>query len=195
MTFFGDISKKFTDAGRNVAQHTKDFASITRMNSALSGLQAKQREQFQSLGRAYYERHKDDTSAENRAILDAITETSRQIQQATEQIAALRGYEKCPQCGASIPNNAQYCSVCGAKMEREQAGSNRSTYCMNCGAELEAGSRFCVVCGAKVPASDESSVQTDATPHLDASLDDFDVAMEEPEEPEYGDEVDFPEED
>ena len=157
MAIFGNLGRRISDAGQNVAQQTKDLAEITRLNSAISGYEKKQLEQFQMLGRAYYERSKDDPAAENREIMDAITEFYNQIQIANERIAVLRGFEKCPRCNANIPSGAQFCSACGLRIERGEASQNRPVFCINCGAKLEEDSRFCIVCGAKVNGSDEES--------------------------------------
>lgn len=48
----------------------------------------------------------------------------------------------CNQCGTSLEEEAKFCHVCGAKIEKEV---NQKKYCVNCGAELHG--RFCTSCG------------------------------------------------
>jgi hypothetical protein len=50
---------------------------------------------------------------------------------------------KCKVCNADIVEGANFCLMCGAKVERE-------IFCSQCGTKLPEGSRFCFSCGAKV---------------------------------------------
>ena len=48
------------------------------------------------------------------------------------------GQVVCPQCKAQNPAGANFCCVCGAKLQNN---------CPNCGAPVVPGSRFCTQCG------------------------------------------------
>lgn len=50
---------------------------------------------------------------------------------------------KCPKCGASVPQGQKFCGECGASM----VTANK---CPNCGAENEPGMKFCGECGTKL---------------------------------------------
>lgn len=80
--------------------------------------------------------------------------------------------QKCPSCGASLPENAKFCLSCGAKTEPPvpegmvicpscgklvakgkfclECGFRFVSVCPSCGKELPAGAKFCLECGAKI---------------------------------------------
>ena len=54
MSFFDQIGKRITDAGQGVAQQTKNFADVTRLNSAISDKEKRISQLYQSIGKTYY---------------------------------------------------------------------------------------------------------------------------------------------
>lgn len=60
--------------------------------------------------------------------------TKLEIEQATTAITEIA----CPSCKAAIPNNANFCNNCGAKVK---------FICSKCGSNNPEGSRFCNTCG------------------------------------------------
>ena len=52
---------------------------------------------------------------------------------------------KCCNCGASLDNDALFCTECGTKVEHSQ-----KYHCPSCGAELDADSVFCTACGTRI---------------------------------------------
>ena len=53
---------------------------------------------------------------------------------------------KCSECNAEIADNAKFCPVCGAKVEKEEPVK----ICPNCGEVLKDGAKFCAKCGCKI---------------------------------------------
>lgn len=147
MALFNSIGKKLTNAGQNVAQQTKSFTETAKLNSQISTWEKKISELFLALGRACYERHRDDADAENRSLIEQINNLYAQIAEAQEQIKQIKGIEKCPQCGADMPKDALFCSACGARMK---PAVQQVRFCIKCGAQLEPGTIFCTSCGTKV---------------------------------------------
>lgn len=49
----------------------------------------------------------------------------------------------CTNCNANLPDDANFCHICGAKQEKK-------TFCSACGQELMPDARFCFYCGAAV---------------------------------------------
>lgn len=66
----------------------------------------------------------------------------------------------CPNCHATLENDATFCVYCGTKVE---AVAPTLPTCPNCHAPLENDATFCVYCGTKIgtmPTHDAESVQT-----------------------------------
>lgn len=178
MPIFGNLGRKITDAGQSVAQQTKDLAEITRLNSQISGLEKKQNELFLALGRACYEQQKDDETSENREILDELLACYEQIDGFNERIKQIKGYEKCPRCGADVTSDAVFCSICGLKIERAPQPQVRQMFCSGCGAKLVDGARFCIICGAplETDGQDDGAPEPEQAPETDLPGESGDMA-------------------
>ena len=116
MAFFEQLGKRLTDAGQNVAQQTKNLADVTQLNSAISDREKKISQLYLSIGQQYYESHKGDLSAEHRELINEINTLQAENEQNREKIKQIKGVVKCPHCGADVPLNAAFCSICGTKM-------------------------------------------------------------------------------
>jgi len=60
---------------------------------------------------------------------------------------------KCSECNAEIADNAKFCPVCGAKVEKEKPVK----ICPNCGEVLKEGAKFCAKCGCKIEKENKCS--------------------------------------
>lgn len=150
MAFFEKMGQRITNAGQNVAQQTKNLAETTKLNSQISSCEKQINALFATIGQAYYEVSKDDPSAVAAESIQEVTRLYGEIDEAQERIKEIKGVGKCPQCGADVPQGAQFCSACGFKIEVEKPAAKR--FCTNCGAPLEADSLFCTSCGQRVAA-------------------------------------------
>ena len=153
MAFFEQLGKRLTDAGQGVAQQTKNFADVTRLNSEISEKEKKIAQLYQAIGQSYYERHTDEPAPEHREAVGEIKALFAEIAQCREEIKQIRGIVKCPNCGADVPLQAAFCNACGAKMEaapaQPAAVAEGTKICPACGAASPKDNRFCTRCGAK----------------------------------------------
>jgi len=62
------------------------------------------------------------------------------MQPAAPQAAQSAAMKACPRCGVSVPENAKFCSECGASL--------RPAACPQCGHAVTPGAKFCIECGA-----------------------------------------------
>ena len=142
MAFFEQLGKRITDAGQGVAQQTKNFADITRLNSAVSDKERKIAQLYQSIGQSYYERHSGDAEPQLQPAVEEIKALFAEIAQHKEEIKQIKGIVKCPHCGADVPFQAaapaeepaedvQICPVCGT------ASGKDNLFCTHCGAKLK----------------------------------------------------------
>lgn len=153
MSFFEQLGKRITDAGQGVAQQTKNFADVTRLNSEISDKEKQIIQLYQSIGQRYYEQNKEAPAPEHQPDVAAIQALFAEIAQRKEEIKQIKGVVKCPNCGADVPAQAQFCNSCGAKMEPAQPAevpAGEVQTCPACGAVLGKDNMFCTHCGAKL---------------------------------------------
>lgn len=157
MSFFEQLGKRLSDAGQGVAQQTKNFADVTRLNGVISGKEKQIIQLYGAIGQAYYQRHRDDPAAEELEQIQAINALLREIDQCREEIKQIKGVAKCPSCGADVPLHSAFCSACGAKLPEQQPPEQTAEptpaagpVCPNCHAPLEEGAKFCIHCGARM---------------------------------------------
>ncbi len=151
MAFFDRMGKKLSNAGQSVAQQTKNLSEISRLNSQISAQEKRVTELYTLIGQAYYEQCKDGPEVQQNRLLQEIKVLRGQISAAQERILQLRSMGKCPQCGADVPPDALFCSVCGFRLEPQRPeGQPFNARCARCGAELAPDSVFCTVCGLRV---------------------------------------------
>ena len=120
MAFFEQIGKCITDAGQNVAQQTKNFADVAQLNNAISEKEKRISQLFLSVGEYYYEKHKDDETADELDKIAEINTLYAEIIQNREKINLIKGVTKCEACGADVPLNASFCNACGTKIVRTE---------------------------------------------------------------------------
>ncbi len=153
MAFFEEIGKKLSNAGQGVAQSTKNFADVTRLNGLISDKEKRVSQLHSAIGEAYYNRHKDDPAAEERQSIDEINTLQQEIQQYQNEIQQIRGVTKCPKCGADVAITAGFCNVCGAQLPRQTAAEpaeEEGSVCPNCHSPVAKGSSFCTNCGTRL---------------------------------------------
>ena len=77
----------------------------------------------------------------------------------------------CPQCRQPVPNDAEFCPECGAKL---------AAACTGCGTTNAPGSKFCKKCGRPVgvPAAPPPSPESYTPAHLAEKILDARAALE-----------------
>lgn len=153
MAFFEQIGKRITDAGQNVAQQTKNLADVTQLNNAISEKEKRISQLFLSIGKYYYEKHKDDKTADELEKITEINMLYAEIIQNREKIKLIKGVTKCENCGADVPLNALFCNACGTKivrMECIQPSDGNERLCPACHMPIDKDNLFCNHCGTKI---------------------------------------------
>ncbi len=160
MAFFEQLGKKISDAGQSATQQAKNFAEVTRLNSAISDKEKRISQIFTEIGQSYYEGHKGDPQAEDIERITEINRLDAEIRQCREEIKQIKGVTKCPNCGADVPLNAAFCNACGTKIPltepiRDDADTEPTVLCPMCGKSVSASNLFCNHCGAKLDCCDK----------------------------------------
>jgi RNA polymerase subunit RPABC4/transcription elongation factor Spt4 len=153
MPFFEKLGEKITSTSKDVAKKTKDITDVTKMNSQINTEEDKIKTKYGEIGKLYYESFKATPDEMFSDLFAAITESRNKIDLLRNSIQAIKGIKKCHNCGAEITNTAQFCNVCGTKLEvpSEVPICNEvQTKCTNCGQIITGDSIFCSECGNKI---------------------------------------------
>ena len=154
MAFLDALGKKLSETSQEVVQKTKDTAEVLKLNSMIADEERLLKEYYIELGKTYYEANKDSIPEEYASHFANITEKHANIANLNDQINKVKGLFPCPNCGASLPSDALFCSSCGAKIEKpaEPVAEDPSDVkrCTKCGEPIQEGFAFCINCGTKV---------------------------------------------
>lgn len=150
MAFFEQLGKRLADAGQGVAQQTKNFADVTRLNSEISDRERKITQLYQTIGQAYYQSHSASPEPEFQQEVEEIRTLLAEIAQHQEEIKQIKGVVKCPSCGADVPLRAAFCNSCGTRMTPEASPAEGGRVCPVCGAAVAEGNQFCTHCGSRL---------------------------------------------
>ncbi len=161
MAFFDDLGKKLSQAGQNMAQKTKDFSEVNKLNSAIASEEKKVNNIYLQLGKEYYQRHTNDSEACFEQLVSAIKASEAQIAALRQQIQDIKGITRCEKCGADILNNAAFCSSCGASapVKAPVVSAEAGVQCPSCGHTVAAGTKFCTSCGSPLAAAEPAAAE------------------------------------
>ena len=123
MEFFDKLSETIVSAGKDVGQKAKDVSEIAKLKMDIRSKEDFVEKQYAELGKAYYEKHKNEESAEGEEKTPEqehfllITEALGEIERMRAEVFKLQGAVECPKCGAKMPQGAAFCSSCGTRMD------------------------------------------------------------------------------
>ena len=102
MAFLDDLGKTLTDMGKDAAQKTKDVVDILQMKAQIGTEKSKLRDLYATIGKSYYEVHKDSAEAEHAEACGQIESSLAKIAELEEKISRLDNTVTCPSCGAVL---------------------------------------------------------------------------------------------
>ena len=109
MDFFDRMGEKLVIAGKDVTQKAKDLSGTAKLNFDI-----KAKEDF--IEKLYYEDHKEEADGAYGQQMQAIAEAFAAIDHMKEEVLKIKGARQCPQCGATVPEDTEFCGKCGAKL-------------------------------------------------------------------------------
>lgn len=116
MDFFDKLGESLVTAGKDVGQKAKDVSEVAKLKLDIKSKEDYVEKQYVLLGKAYFEAHKDEVDAEEAEQFFLIKEALEEIERMKAEILRIRGAAECMQCGMKMPEEATFCSNCGAKM-------------------------------------------------------------------------------
>ena len=120
------MSETIVSAGKDVGQKAKDVSEIAKLKMDIKSKEDFVEKQYAELGKAYYEKHKDDETEETgengektpeQEHFFLISEALGEIERMRAEVLKIQGAAECPKCGAKMPQGAAFCSNCGTKMD------------------------------------------------------------------------------
>ena len=162
MAFFEQVGKKLSQAGQDVAQTTKNFAAINKLNSLIAEEQEKIEGCYSEIGRIYFESFAETPEECLVELVSAVKMSLSEIEKYNVQIKEIKGITNCPSCGAEVPYTSAFCNLCGSKMPvriKEEIIPEGSIKCQKCSNILPEGFKFCTFCGTAVVQNLESELE------------------------------------
>ncbi|MDE5564685.1 MAG: hypothetical protein K2I93_05980, partial [Oscillospiraceae bacterium] len=86
MSFSDKLSAHLTNAGRTVSQMTKNLSESSALQKEVSAEKQNIKDRFFEIGQLYYERFKDDPTADFYDLIEAITNSTNRITDLEAQI-------------------------------------------------------------------------------------------------------------
>ena len=120
MSFFDNLGQKLNDVGQTTIKKTKDLADTAKMNLEISEEERKISDAHEQIGKWYAAKHRMQADPEIQNWMDAIFASEAKIKACRDNLGQIKGETSCPQCGASIAADAQFCPNCGQKIVPQQ---------------------------------------------------------------------------
>lgn len=168
MGFFDDLKR----AGSDTLSKAKDMTAIAKLNMSINEEERALEKLFGQLGRACFERLQQEPPEELAGQVEAILQKQQTIQEYRENLKTLKGIVPCPQCGADLEPDAEFCTVCGYRRHPQSAApvtpapQQDTCVCPACGQTVP-HKAFCMKCGAKLP--EKTAAPVDAAPSVPAA--------------------------
>ena len=118
MDFFNKIGDTLLSTGKDVTQKAKDLSGIAKLSLDIKMKEEFVEKQYAQIGKKYYETHKEDEVLDYDEV-QVIEEALDTITKMKAQILEIKGSKECPECGALSDETAEFCSNCGARLEKE----------------------------------------------------------------------------
>ena len=120
MSFFVFLVQKLNDVGQTTIKKTKDLADTAKMNLEISEEERKISNAHEQIGKWYAAKYRMQADPEIQNWMDAIFASEAKIKACRDNLGQIKGETSCPQCGASIAADAQFCPNCGQKIVPQQ---------------------------------------------------------------------------
>ena len=112
MAFFEELQRKASNAGAKALEMTKGLSDAATLRVTIKEEEKNIGDLFSRLGQAYYSAHRKDPDDPFLELIQRIQFSQAKITQCKQQISIIKNIHYCENCGAEVPNDSFYCSVC-----------------------------------------------------------------------------------
>ena len=181
MDFFNELGRKLGRATRSVQEWTLGSGETARFDQEIERRNALLTDLYRRLGEHCYQ-EKTGGGAIPEELIDEISGVLKEIDRLETMRDAVRSPERCPACGAALPEQSLYCFRCGRRLPEPDPEPlevpTAAEYCPSCGAMREDEGRFCRVCQYDFQAKTADAAAA-PVPAVEAAAD----SPEEPDDP------------
>lgn len=117
MALLDELSRTLTDMGREAAQKTKDVVDVLQLKAQVGSERAKLRDLYATIGKAYFEQHRDKAKTKYGPVCAQIQSALDKIADMEAKISKMENTVTCSACGAVLGKDAVYCSKCGVPLK------------------------------------------------------------------------------
>ena len=110
---FESLGKRLSDIGNVAAQKTKDIGGRVSLTAKIEAAKRELTGVYAQLGQQVYQNSQDAVPEEYAELFEKIERTEKTLEEYQAQRQVLRKVRPCPDCGADVPNDDEFCAKCG----------------------------------------------------------------------------------
>lgn len=115
---FDKMKESILNVGKDVEEFAKNTSNTAKIKYDIHTKESFIEKQYTLLGKAYYEAHKDEETAEQE-YFNTIREAEEELAKLNEELLKAQGAVECPSCGAKQEDKNAFCANCGAALNAE----------------------------------------------------------------------------
>lgn len=161
MGLISDMGKKISSTSHAVVERTQKITATTKLNFAINEAKEQIEKYYKQIGEMYFTKYQNTPSEELFDLVEKIKAKYSEIDKINIQIIELKGFTICPQCGAEVPTNTNFCGMCGFKVEIPLIAEKTENRCPQCGNEASENNKFCSKCGYKITNDFQNDKETE----------------------------------
>lgn len=119
MDIFNKIGETLTTTGKDIAKKAKDIVDVNTIKANINEQKKAIRKAYERIGEAYYKEHENLREHDYEIEFEVIGEANAKLKELYEQLNTLRKVCVCPECGATLPDDSEYCNKCGVKLQKK----------------------------------------------------------------------------
>lgn len=125
MDFFDKLGKKASKTYKVTAEKTGKLAKETKLKFKINDLRSSVIDMYEEIGKKVYEIHEEGKKSVNfekdlAEEIEKLEKIASEITKLNEECLSLKDKRKCPECYYEVEREANFCSNCGVKLEKEK---------------------------------------------------------------------------